>query len=86
MLGYYDSYFGLVPVRITSVERNGAQWSICATVTCKKKRGIYGAGYKIVSNELHIVPRDAIKRSKYNTWILPYDPKVAYAEYLKKDD
>lgn len=83
MLGYYDSFFGLVPVRIHKVERTGGKWSIYARVTAKKKIGIYGAGFELVSNELHIVPRDAIRKSKYHTWILPYDPNVAYKELVR---
>lgn len=78
MLGYYDSYFGLVPVRITKVERKGAKWDIYATVTARKKIGIYGTGYKLVAGCTSIVPRTAIKRTKYNTYILPYDPKETY--------
>ena len=83
MLAYYDSFYGLVPVKVKRVIKEGARWEIEAIVTANRKWGGYKRGTRIIASQLYIVPRTTIKRTKYNTYILPYDAAEEYKEFLK---
>lgn len=81
MLAYYDSHYGLVPVKIISVYRQGMRWEIYASITANKPRGGYKRGQKIVSSPLWVFPRHKIIKNKYLT---AYNPEVEYAGLIKK--
>ena len=84
---YYDSFAGLVPVKVLTVTgpkeiplfdlgHGFARASIEVTVMVTENHGCYRKGEIIESNSLHIVPCDVIKHNKYSTTIGVYHVEI----------
>lgn len=71
MLAYVDSFAGLVPCRIITVD-DWANGSSEARVTFTATRGPYKQGDVQSFVLRRVVPRSSILRRKYSTKILPY--------------
>jgi len=74
MLAYFDSFAGIVPVRVDSMVADesspgGYRFKVRATAA----RGAYARGQSIETNGLHVIPRQALFRRRGGSWrILPY--------------
>lgn len=89
-LAYLDTFAGLVPVRVLSVTEEpregpgpyfdltfgGARTTIRAKVKVTANRGAYKVGDEIESSSIDVVPRDAVRRTKYSSYILPYHVEI----------
>lgn len=82
MLAYVDSFSGLVPCRIITVD-DWKDSSSEARVTFTATRGPYKQGEESTFLLRRVVPRSAIVRRKYSTRILPYSWDSILAEYEK---
>jgi hypothetical protein len=73
-LAYYDTFAGLVPCWIVSINGPIGTPSTAQTVTIKltARRGAYKRGEVLETNGLHVCPRGALRRGKYHTTIKPY--------------
>lgn len=76
-LAFVDSFAGLVPCRVDSIEGadrpdNRASTSQRATVTVTADRGPYRVGEKLTDSVLWVIPRGAIVRRKFSSTIGAY--------------
>jgi len=75
MLAYFDSFAGIVPVRVESMVADesspgGYRFKVRATAA----RGAYVRGQSIEANGLHVIPRPALYKRRGGSWrILPYN-------------
>jgi hypothetical protein len=74
---YYDSLVGPIPCKIDSISsehptnlRPSSDQDVCATVT--KDTGAYKKGHKLTGWGLDFVPRDALRRTQFSSYIKPY--------------
>jgi hypothetical protein len=72
---YYDSFNGLLPCKVLSITGEPGPASTAQRVklqiTSRKRRGEI-----IETSGLHLVPWQAIRRSKYGTYIRPYSLEI----------
>jgi len=76
---YYDSFNGLIPVkvlRITGVSGIASTAQRC-TLQVTASRSAYKRGEIIETNGLHLVPWQAVRRTPFGTRIRPYELTVA---------
>lgn len=65
-LAFFDSFAGLVPVKVTSVDKGGpfSGWSIgapeCVSATVTATRGTYKLGERLRLRATHCVPRSQV--------------------------
>lgn len=73
-LAYFDSFEGLVPCWIMSITGPTGTPSTAQRVTVKltANRGCYKRGEILTAWGLHVIPRGAVRRSKYGITIRPY--------------
>lgn len=75
MAARFDTFGGLVPVRVQSIAgRSGRASSTAQNVTVRVTRthGAYRAGEIIETSGLHVIPVRALRRRRYQTVIVPY--------------
>ena len=73
ILAYYDSLTaGLVPVKVTCI--CAGAYGREATMTVMADRRGYKRGEQFTGSTLFVVPRDAIRRRKYGTYIKAHKP------------
>lgn len=72
-LAYWDTFAGLVPVTVLSIR--GKSGPACSSqrvhFRVNADCGPYKRGEQHTRSALWIVPRFAVRRGKYSTWILP---------------
>jgi len=75
MLAYFDSFSGLVPCRILSVDRTPDTMGSSAFVEVQftAPRGPFRRGEKYTTFLHRVVPRNAIRRTRYHTRIRAHD-------------
>ena len=72
---YYDTFSGLVPVRVEFIEKDEHGPYVHFVVT--RDHGPYRRGYRHGARPWHVCPRNAIRRRKYSTVILPYTTELS---------
>src|SRR5574343_739227 len=75
MLAYFESLHGLVPVKVTgyvsSVCANGREWDRdMFEVTVTASRGAYPRGFSMLARAVDLIPRDAVRRRGFSTYIV----------------
>lgn len=68
-LAYYDSFGGLVPVRVLRVEKGKCMDHITVRVTAH--RGPYRRGEVLKAISTHVVPREWVRFRHGVAWIVP---------------
>ncbi len=73
-LAYYDTFSGMIPCWIVSIDGPGGNPSTAQTVTIKltAKRGAYRRGEVLQTSGLHVCPRSAARFGKHCTTIRPF--------------
>lgn len=73
-LAYFDSFAGLIPCKVLSINGESGQANSKQEVTFQitAPRGPYKRGELVRSSARWVIPRDAIKRRKHGTTIRPY--------------
>ena len=72
---YFDSFSGLIPVKVIRIAGKSGIASTEQTCTLEvtAKRGPFRKGETIITSGLHLVPWQAVKATKYQTYIRPYE-------------
>jgi hypothetical protein len=84
VLAYFDSFAGLVPVKVLSVTASkekplfnlgigSARISTQVSARVTADLGVYRKGEVINSNSVHIVPRGAVLLTAFSSRIAPYN-------------
>lgn len=90
MLAYIDSFAGLVPCRVLSIETDKDSSPLTinyvrVVVTARKCRA-YKFGQVLEMTGRAIVPRHAVKRGKYGSYIMPYAWRDCAPQFFKESD
>jgi hypothetical protein len=75
MLAYYDTFAGLIPCKVTKVFKDSGD---CGTVVkaefiLTSDRQAYKKGEVLTDLAFHVIPRKAIRKTRYSSLIMPYE-------------
>jgi ABC-type uncharacterized transport system ATPase subunit len=75
---YYDTFSGLLPVKVVKITGVSGVASTAQQVTAEVLADLdeYHKGEQIVFSGLRLIPRQAVKRTKLGTYVRPYELTV----------
>ncbi len=75
-LAYYDSVLGLVAARVDMIKKQESGFIEVLFIVTATKARVYKRGELLSASSNFVVPRDAIRRTRYSNIILPYTVEI----------